>query len=172
MSDQNQTGGVIDRAASELIAHAIASKSSREVDTLLEELADGRVKVFGEVFGEPPGGSRARRTEIQIDGALVVIHKNTLQAGGAFAAAARFSEVEVVRGARTSALQIKVDTSTSPTNPVYVFLDGINIVGRGYGQRMDLRIATDLLDVFVGGLHDHVSLSVINWIRDQIEAGS
>ena len=155
---------IVDQAAKAAIVNAIVAKTSQEVDTPLIVLVDGLVTVFG------AEGSRVTRTEVRLGSrVLVVIHKDTnLQAKGVFAAAARFNLLEVKEGERVHTLQIKVDSSTSPYNPIYLFLDGNQIVGQGYGQSMDLRIATDLLGVFVGGPSDHVSQGVINWIRDNI----
>lgn len=135
-----------------------------EVSELVQELADGRVRVFGD------RSSRATRTEINLGRKCrVVVHKNTLQAEGIFAAAARFSEVGVVKGRRTFTLRIEVDPTTSQFNPIYLFLDGRQKVGEGYGQGMDLRVATDLLGFYIGGSDSGTSHTVIEWIRNKLK---
>ena len=169
MLDKGRKNDIVERALRDAIAHAIVSTPSKELNTVIESLADGRVFIFGE--SEVPGASHSRRTDIwrELD-LLVRVHKNPLQGEGMFAAVARFNLLEVYSIDQlmlVGQLEIKIDPSTSQFNPIYIFWDGEEQIGKGYGQYMDLRIASDLLGVYVGGPGDYVSPSVIGWIRDK-----
>jgi len=155
---------VVDQALQDTLAMTIVAKTSRGVSDILETLADGRVVVYG----DRSHASRATRTEIRILGALVVVHKNTNVAEGMFAAAACFSELEVVVGEQTHALRIIPDPRTSGFNPIYLFFEGNKKIGTGYGQQMDLRLASELLEEYVGGVSDRVPPEVVEWIRGKI----
>ena len=142
----------------------IVAKRSDQLTDVSNVLADGAVIIYSEQ------GSKAKRTEITTkSGALIVIHKDTGVASGMYALAARFSRIEVFSPeTRTlvGELTVKVDPQTSPTNPIYIFSDGDNKVGEGYGQNLDLRIASQLLRQDVGGAMDSAG-EVVAWINQK-----
>ncbi|MBM4402447.1 MAG: hypothetical protein FJ044_04345 [Candidatus Cloacimonetes bacterium] len=164
---QKGGGGVVERALRDAVTAAITFTPSKALDTVIETLANGRVLIFGESGAS--SATHPRRTDIWREpGLLVKVHKNPLQTEGMFAAASRFNLLEVYSFNRlVGELGIKTDPTTSQFNPIYVFQDGDEEIGKGYGQQMDLRIASGLLGVYVGGPSDYVSPSIIAWIRDK-----
>lgn len=168
----NTVPGIVQRATSDLLAEAIVAPTSHEVSDLIGEFAGGRVKVFGEIrrgVGQPhiPLVS-AQRTDIQAGSELVSVHKGLNNAAGVFAAARRFSQIEVITGTEKHSLTVKVNPTTSPYNPAYIFLDGEDVLGLGYGQRIDLILASELLAERIDGGDGYVPDKVVEWIKGKL----
>lgn len=147
---------------------AIVNKRSHELTEVIQTLADGAVCRFGEPFNQ------ATRTEINfVPLGKVVIHKNPGHGIGIYAQAGRFDLIEVFSGEICVAqVQIRLDPDYREINPVYEFFDGENrIATAGYGQSMDLALASDLLGVSVGGDGDHIPHEMVVWIREKLNTG-
>lgn len=158
-----QGGSLTQCIIGEAVVHAIVSKNSAEVDTLVEEYLESRVQVFGEPKGY------AMRTEIHLPDALVVVHRNPAQMEGIFATAVHPSKIEVIKGDERFALEVEIDPGTSPFNPIYLFVDESgSIVGDGRGSRIDLKIASRLLRELSLTSYDYTSWYLINWLREKI----
>ncbi|MEA2020646.1 MAG: hypothetical protein U9M98_02915 [Patescibacteria group bacterium] len=155
-------GTAVDKARKDLEALNAIAPTSRQVEEVLETFADGLVKVYGDP------GSRATRTEIVLDDALVVFHANTGVGEGMFASKAYPSEIEVIVNEHTYSLRIVPDPQTSAFNPIYIFFDGDEKIGLGHGQRMDLQLASGLLETHIGGASDRVPTEVFAWIRRKL----
>lgn len=159
---------LIRRIMSDEEARRIVLPNSEQVQDLLTELADGKIKVFG-IKGESPYTS-ASRMEIYTDNGRVEVHKNTGGAGGIYGMASRFNGVKVVKETAVSELNIIIDKRTSPTNPIYIFEakdTGITI-GSGYGSEMDLGIADRILGLRVAHCGNYVSSDVTDWIKSKL----
>ncbi len=169
----NNAQGIVQRAAQDALAQAIVAPTSHEVSDLIGEAAGGKVKIFGELrqVGDRsfiPSVS-AQRTDIEVGNGLVSVHRGLNNAEGIFASARRLSQIEVKKGTDTHSLTVKVDPTTSPTNPLYRFLDGEEYLGSGYGQRIDLALASQLLEEQIPeGRYDHVPIEVVQWVKGKL----
>jgi hypothetical protein len=104
-----------------------------------------------------------------VQGGTVIIYKDTgaENTKGYFQLAARFQKIELVIGETTHTLTVTIDPKTSAFNPLYYFFDGETQIGGGYGQSLDLRIASELLGENLGGLSDQ-AYGVTDWIKSKL----
>lgn len=165
---------VVTRAVSDLAAsHIVEPDTSQTLTDVTYETNDGYREYAH-------GNGQIRRSEIAISpSAKVVVHKNTGNARGTYAQAGRFNNLEVcITGpeeAITHTLRIQVDPQTSGFNPVYLFMDGDERIGVGWGQRIDRKLAGMLGiqgdeddDFRVNG--DHFEPAVVEWIRAKLQS--
>lgn len=141
--------------------------SSELANDVLQSLANEAVQVIG--FKFDPNGPR--RTEIKCSkgGATLVLHKNPGGGHGTYTVALRANLLVIERAdGQVRTLVIAQDPTTAYTNPLYSFKDGVETVGVGHGQQMDMVLAAAFVDGFHGGGGDHVDQKVITWINQQI----
>lgn len=169
----NSEDNIVERNLRDMRAEAIAAKNSSEVSDILEILADGRVRIIGDIGHEDQVRSTAQRTEIDMGPKTQVdFHKNPLNQGNdMFAIAVRASKIEVKAGERSASLDIAIDNrGTSQHNPYYVFRDqGTQLAGLGYGQHMDITLATALTGISLEKANSSkIPASVIDWVKEKV----
>jgi len=167
MSEKDRLRQIIEATKAEQIVQL----NSDQVTDLIEESADGKIKIYGEKGKY--SGSSSRRTEIQADGGIVKVHKDTGVAKGLYSMASRYSRVEVISEDKTASLRVSVDPDKSQSNPVYIFEevsgDENKQIGLGYGQSIDLEIADRLLKTHECSGGNYVDPKVIEWIESKLQ---
>jgi len=164
--------GAVQKALEDEGAIQAIAKNSDQVGEVLGTYLDGRVVVYG----ESPGltSSRARRTEIIVGPKdKVVIHKNTGVGRGIYSLAPHYSRLDVIHGEQVSSLTIKEDPLSADSNPIYLFIEGSGPeekkFGWGWGQSMDLRLASVLTGEWIGGGNASFSDEVLTWIKEKLK---
>ncbi len=146
--------------------HTTFKLASEMCTDTLESFANSSGRVIG-THSNPNG---PRRSEITTPtGTTLVLHYNTGGGRGIYAAAARPNLLAVrLPDDRICTLVIEEDPNTAESNPIYLFKDGVYVVGRGYGQRMDLVLASAFLSNFHGIGGNFIEPAVLNWIRHRM----
>lgn len=143
-------------------------KDSDQVSGVLQTYLDGKVVVYGE------SASRATRTEIILGPKdKVVIHMNTGVGRGIYSLAPHYSKLDVIHGEQVSSLTIKKDPHSADSNPIYLFIEGSGPeekeLGWGWGQSMNLRLASTLTGKWIRGDGDRFPDEVLAWIKEKLK---
>lgn len=146
--------------------------TSYQVNHLLSEHADGKVKVFG--YLRTAGGvsfaaASPRRTDINLGSDLVSVHLN-YDPNNKFFVVALFDQVEIKKSYEICRLRLIADSETDAQNPVYRFEDDQGkIIGQAYGRALNLHLAGLLLDKNLIDSDNYTDNKVIDWIKEKLE---